>query len=393
MMTIRPLYSKWLPFCISGVIVARTCITFTVFTFLQPISYLVLALCILSFVGLVYLWNKGMTYFGASVALFFSLLLIISVLNNADYKTVCYYCIEIGTLLLLFAYYKTRLGVVLKSLAFLFSVMIYANLAFMIIFPNWMFLAKDTFDSFLLGGNYNQIGCRLLCGIITNVLCCNYSRKWLVNTIGLCIISVATLALVGSMTSLTCVIAFIAISILPGRTLKKNAIVSFFSFYVLFQVFVCFSGEGLHNNELAVYIIRDVLNKDLTFTYRTSLWEISSNLFWKSPLWGYGQMDVDWMKSHMTSHAIGPHNLIYYILLEGGIILFLSFLTIFLFPLKRIANLIDRNVLALLAGLTTLLFMQTMEVYHFFFILYPLTLIYYYPELKRTWLRPKVENS
>ena len=95
----------------------------------------------------------------------------------------------------------------------------------------------------------------------------------------------------------------------------------------------------------------------------------------------------------MTSHAIGPHNLIYYILLEGGIILFLSFLTIFLFPLKRIANLIDRNVLALLAGLTTLLFMQTMEVYHIFFILYPLTLIYYYPELKRTWLRPKVENS
>ncbi len=384
-----PLYSKWLPFCVIGIVLARICITFTVFTFLQSISYLVLALCILSFAVLLFLWNKEMTYFGASIAFFLSVLLVISILNNADYKTVFYYIIEIGTTLLLFSYYKTRLGYVLKSLAFFFSIIIYANLAIMIVFPNWMFLAKDTFDSFLLGGNYNQMGCRLLCGILTNVLCINYSRKWLLNTIVLCIVSIATLMLIGSMTSLTCVLIFIIISILPGNALKKIAIVSFFMFYVLFQVFVCFSGESLHNNELAVYIIRDVLNKDLTFTYRTSLWEISSNLFWKSPLWGYGQMDVDWMKSHMTSHAIGPHNLIYYVLLEGGIILFMAFLTIFYLPLKRIASYIDRNSLILFAGQTSLLFMQTMEVYHFFFTLYPLTLIYYYPELKQTWTSAK----
>ncbi len=377
------------------IVLARACISFTVFSFLQPLSYLALGLCIVCFLGLLPLCfsKASMSLFGLSVAAFFVLLLGISILCGADVKNAFFHLAECGTIVLLFYYYKDDLTVVLKSSGACLSLMVYANLALMVIFPNWMFVADDSFDCFLLGGNYNQTGVRLLCAIATNMLCNHYGWKWRLNTFITTVVSFITLALIGSMTSLSSIIVFVAICLVPGLRIKKAIIIGFFTLYVFFQVFVCFSGEGLHNNELAVYIIQDLLHKDLTFTNRTYLWDASVTLFGQSPIWGYGQMDVEWMHKNISPIAIGPHNLILFILLEGGLLLITAFLASMLIAFKRIHGHREASAYMLLAGLTTLLFMQTMEVYFFFFTFYFFTLLFYYPEIAATWRHSEASTN
>ena len=53
----------------------------------------------------------------------------------------------------------------------------------------------------------------------------------------------------------------------------------------------------------------------------------------------------------------------------------------------------DKTSVTLMMGITTLLFMMTMEVYPYFFIFYLLTLAYYYPELDNIWQSKKIEKE
>ena len=198
----------------------------------------------------------------------------------------------------------------------------------------------------------------------------------------LSIVSIATLAFVGSMTSLSCILLYIVFCMIPSEKLQKLGSIAFFVFYLLFQCFVVFSGEGLHNNSLAVYIIEDVLGKDITFTNRTRLWDAAGSKFAESPIIGYGWVDTEWYTSEMDSFAIGPHNYIYSVLITGGVTL-LSLLIIAIgLVFRRISTKFDKHANILLMGLFTLLFMMLMEVYPFFFLFILLYTLYYYPTMK-----------
>lgn len=150
----------------------------------------------------------------------------------------------------------------------------------------------------------------------------------------------------------------------------------------MFQTVVVFNGEGLHNNEVAVYIIEDVLGKDITFTHRTRMWDAAGRKFAESPFIGYGFVDSEWFLSEMDSFAIGPHNFIYNVLLNGGLTLISLFLLMLFIVLRKIRLQYDKMGNILLFGLFTMFFMMTMEVYPFFFVFGLLYVIYYYPTMK-----------
>lgn len=376
----------WLQVLASSCIVVQASVTFNIFGFLQPLSYLALFLSLLFFLvtALLFCRKPQMTLFDFACTIFFMLMIAFTIINGSDVKNCIYRSLEVLLLVLLFNYFRSNLKPIILSMGITFSLLVYANIALMLMFPDWIFMTEE-WDSYLLGGNYNSIGIRLITAIIVNYVCMRYYRKWILNFILLIVVSIATLILVGSMTAATGVIVFAVTCLIPTKRLQKVALYIFFSFYLLFQVGVCFEGEGLHNNELAVYIIEDVLGKDLTFTNRTILWDAAARVFWQSPVIGYGYVDSDWYNTHMASFAIGPHNYIYGILLNGGIILILVFISIVALAFRRIWPYFDRTGGALLLGLTTVLFMQTMEVYPYFFNFLILLLIYYYPELKTTW--------
>lgn len=364
-------------------LILNVSISFTAFHFLQLLSYIVLGMCLLSFalLSLLSLKKPVINYLDACVIIYLILLIGFTVINGTDIKRAFYHSVEMGLLILILNYWKQP-EVMVKTFSFVLSCSVYANLLIMIIFPDWMFAAKDTFDSYLLGGNYNQIGSRLIFALALNSVCMRWSRWWKLNMVILSLASIITLALVGSMTSLSGILLYLVFCMIPSEKLQKVGSISFFIFYLLFQCFVVFSGEGLHNNSLAVYIIEDVLGKDITFTNRTRLWDAAGTKFAESPIIGYGWVDADWYTSEMDSFAIGPHNFIYSVLITGGVTLLTLLITAMTLTFKRISAKFDKHANMLLMGLFTLLFMMLMEVYPFFFLFTLLYVIYYYPTMK-----------
>ena len=378
---------KWIPFCVIAAFVTRVGVTLHVFPSLMLFSYLALGLTILSFFFylMLYLKEKRMTTFAMAYVLFFAFLFAMSVINDAEYLMAFYVAVEVLLLLLLFAYYQKNLKFIVQTFAFFFSLIIYINLAIMILFPAWMFQAKDIYDSFLLGGNYNQMGARLICGLVVSVLCIHYSKWWILNSIILFLVCVTTLLLVGSMNSTANIIVYGLFCLIPSLTLRKAAIVSLFVVFILFHVFVVFNGESIHHNELAVYIIEDVLGKDITFTNRTFLWEGSMRLFSESPIVGHGVGGADWYRANLSAMALGPHNFLLSILIHGGIVLFAMYCLICWMAFKKIIENFDFGASVILMGIAVIMFMMTMEVYSIFFISFFLTFAYYYKDIRESF--------
>lgn len=377
------------------VLVVQQAITFTVFGFLQPLSYLFFGIVMLSFIFMVFLFIRSpfVSLFEITSFVFFFILVTNSLIGAADVKNSFYQLCIIGLMLLLFNYYQNRVQLLIKSMAFAFSCCVYLNMLIMVLFPNWMFMAEDTFDSFLLGGNYNQMGPRFLAAIVLNSLCIEYNWKWRINYIALIVVATATLVLVNSMTSFAAIILYVFISLIPSLKLRKYAAVSIFIFFVLFQLFVVFRGTSLHNNEMAVYIIEDLLGKDITFTHRTDMWEQSLDYFFKSPFIGYGLLDGDWYKEHMVVYGLGPHNFILAIMLYGGVPLLALYLTIVFFAFRSLSACYDSNSIKVALGTATLFVMTLMEQYPFFFVFLFLTIAYHYSELQPSYEKPEEDDE
>lgn len=363
-------------------LILNVSISFTAFDFLQGCSYLVWGLCCISFLGLSVLFIKKpyITYLDACILTYLIVIIVSTFINSTDLKTALYRSIELILLMLIYNQWE-KPNVVAKTFAIVLSLCAYLNLLIMIIFPDWMFAAKDTFDSHLLGGNYNQIGSRLIFALTLTILCFRFSKWWIVNFIFLSITSITILALVGSMTSLSCIILFILFCLIPSVKIQKICLICFFIFYLIFQFGVCFNGEGLHNNKMAVYIIEDVLGKDITFTNRTQLWDAAGKKFVESPILGYGFVDKEWYLANMESSAIGPHNFIYSILLNGGLTLIAILLLSIVIMFRRLMGHIDKTATIVLMGTCVFLFMSTMEVFPFFFFFGLIYTLYYYPSI------------
>lgn len=384
-MLIRLRQQRWIQCGLLCMLFLRTVITLSEYPFLKPLGYLIWGSCCIGFVMMSYmcLRKPEVTRFDMYTIVYYTLLFVITIVSGNDIKSAAYCIIEIILLLAVFNYFSDNFSLTVKASALVWSAIIYGNLAMMVLYPDWIYAAEDTFTGYLLGGNYNQMGGRIICGCVTNALCLKFGRQWMLNVSATFVAAIVTLLLVGSMTSSFCVLLFTIYCIFPSFKVQKIGLVAFFVFYLCFQFFVCFSGEGLQNNPIAVYIIEDVLGKDMSFTYRTTMWDAAGKLFVKSPIWGFGLADEEWWLANLSSLAKGPHNFIYGIMLSGGLLLLSVFVMICSEVVKKILKFgIDRMYGVLLMGILTWLFMGTMEVYPTFFIIYLLLLAFYYPRIK-----------
>lgn len=348
---------------------------------MQLLSYVVLAMVIVSFLFMLSLVirDKEISRYGFIHFLFLLFLFAMTLVNVNDIKNDIYNSIAIGLLLLLMRYYRHRMSMILKCFTIAFTMCMWLNLFHLVTHP-LLWLVDDYKDAtgYLLGNNYNQMGCRMMVALASNVLCLRYSRIWLVNMILLAIVIVASLAMVGSMTSLSMILVFLVCCLLPTSKLRLSAICGLFAGFLLFQVFVVFNGRGLENNELAAYLVEDVLKKDLTFTYRTHMWESALKIIEESPIWGWGFADADWYKANMSSFAIGPHDFILSILIHGGVILLSVYIMICSKVFKTIHPYLKiKNMQLLLLAVACLWIMSLFEMYPYYFMLYPLALLYY----------------
>lgn len=374
-----------IPFCMIFVLVISICMSLSDVG-LQTLSYANFACFMISFAFMIvlYLHSGEMTRFGFLHFLFMLSLIFATIINNINVKTVIYQSLFVWQILIIFNYYKTHTTKIIKYFAISLSFCVYASFFQLVTHPTlWMIDSNKDIVGYLLGNNYNQIGCRLIIALGTNVLCVKYSKIWMFNYIATSLCSIVSLFMVGSMTSLSMVALFCVFTLIPISKLKKNVLLAVLALFIFFQVFVVFNGRGLENNDLARYLVEDVLHKDLTFTHRTYLWDAALNIIPKSPFWGYGLVEGDWYKAHMSSIAMGPHNFILAILINGGMLLFVLYILICVYSIHSIRSYFRENdVKNLIFSVICLWTMALMEMYPYPIMLYPLALIYSYQNTK-----------
>ncbi|WP_297044280.1 O-antigen ligase family protein [Leyella stercorea] len=320
-----------------------------------------------------------MSQYGFLNFLYLFILIGLTVVNVNDIRNAIYNSVFIWLMLLIMRYYRHRMDMVIKCFTVAFTVCVWINFVHLVTHP-LLWLVDDYKDAtgYLFGNNYNQMGCRMMVALASNVLCLRYSRIWLINFIALAIVIIASLAMVGSMTSLSMILVFLVCCLLPTSKLRMTAICGLFVVFLLFQIFVVFNGRGLENNGLAVYIVEDVLKKDLTFTYRTHMWESALKIIEESPIWGWGFADADWFKANMSAFAIGPHNFILSILIHGGVILLSIYIMICSKVVKTIMPYLKiKNMQLLLLAVACLWVMSLFEMYPYTIMFYALALLYY----------------
>lgn len=356
-------------------------------------SYLSLAITIMSFVLALTLIIRASNISRLSLFAAFFLFLVeaVSLAIGVEWKDWIYTIVDVALLMFLFHYYSGNLHPLLTGAVIGFSLCIYAQLFQCITNPDmWLIVDEKTNVGYLLGGNYNSIGCRVLVALLTGILSLKISKWWWINLVPLIASGVTILFMVQSMTSVTCILLMILLCLLPSRNLQRLVCFSILVIVVLFEVFVCFQGKGFENNDLARWFLIDILGKDMTFTNRTNMWDAALRVIGESPIWGYGYVNEKWFFSNMSSQAIGSHNFILGIIINGGIIGLGLYLYIFYIALRKLIAYKDYYANVIFIGIASLSIMMLMEYYPVQFPFYLFTLAYYYEQITEATTKPKL---
>ena len=310
--------------------------------------------------------------------LFVVYLLFTTVVKHGSIANVIGPAIDFSLLLMMYHVFRNDMRDMLRASTGALSFYIYLNLVLVILFPDGLWTDPISGRGyFLLGGNYNGIGARCVMALVTNLLIFADSRAAKVNFACLTVASLATVILVGSMTSTVCILGLLAIWAFVQLKRHRLIVLSFFLVYMLAQLIIVFTLSDLTNASHLVDFIEIVLHKDLTFTKRTDLWANSAELIAHSPWLGYGYQNKVWNEEHLNGP--GSHNFVYTILLYGGYPLLCLFIGIVITALRKILPLgKERQVSRLILGVNMFFFMMIFEYYTFFIIAFLITLLYYY---------------
>lgn len=353
---------------------------------MQMASYMSLAFMALCSFFSIFLISRTQTIYRIELIaiIYFTFIMAVSLFSNTEWKDWTYICISIFLLLFSFNYYQDNIKLLLAGALIGFSLVIYLQLFQNITNPElWLIQDEKSNVGYIAGPNYNQIGCKILCALLTNLLCLRTSKWFWLNLVPLFVASTAILVMVQSMTSLSCYFLFIVLCLIPTQRIQRTSAIGVLVCCALFEVFVCFQGKGFENNDLARWFIVDILGKDMTFTHRTLMWDSALTRILDSPLWGYGYVGEAWYQRYMSSFAVGPHNMILGILLYGGAIGLSLFMYIFIFALSHLLKFHDRTSNIILTAISIFCIMSLMETYPPAFVFYMFVLCLYQKHLPR----------
>ena len=307
-----------------------------------------------------------------------------SLAHGTDIIHWIYMCCSILFVRFFFNFYRNNLIPLIIGLTLALFIGMLMQLYQLITHPDlWITPFYKEATGYILGGNYNQFGSRSLLAIILSLICVKKSKWFFLLLIPCIVISIALPTIVGSMTSTTSITLFLLACLVPSHRLRRMGIITLFIVVALFQIFVCFNGKGIENNDFMVWLVEDVLNKDITFTHRTHMWDSSLRATAESPIWGYGYPDKDWYLTHLTSFSVGSHNMLFAILLYGGIIALGIYLYALVTSCHKTAQVNDYQSDCILLGLAILCLMMLMEVYTTSIVFLFFIIAEYYPTLHR----------
>ena len=210
----------------------------------------------------------------------------------------------------------------LKAIDFILTTFVFINFINVILYPNGWY-SSQTYDlNWFLGYKNVMIRTLLPALIINAILAFHEYGKLRAKNIILYIICLLTTLFSQSSTSLVMIVLY-GLLIIAVPIIKK---IKYYSLTTVFLIhFILAVAIVLFNfQERYASFFEEELDRDVTFTGRTFIWEYGLIKVLQSPIIGYGyHSGLEWNKilgdfgSLTLSH---PHNFLLYSLLEGGIV-------------------------------------------------------------------------
>lgn len=262
------------------------------------------------------------------LVIFASIIIFSTIVHSGNITTVINYFITFLTIAYLIDYNKKDI-LFLNSMLICFEIIIYINFISMILYPQGLYttgniLIGTATQNWFLGFKNVMITFFLPAFTISYIYMNITGRK--IRHYILSIIILLSTFMSGSSTSIVGISILFLFSIFDiGKkyyntfNIKTYMKVS----YILFFIIVIFRLQYMFS-----FFLEDILKKDLTFTHRTVLWDITINKIIQYPLLGNGWVDADIRRTMYNSQTIiTAHNQILEYLFLGG---FLCIIALFL---------------------------------------------------------------
>ncbi len=230
----------------------------------------------------------------------------------------------VSIVLLINLFINNHLISLLKSLNWLFSIYIYLNFITILLFPNGLYMDNprtDHYRSAWLLGIENQFVYTIVPGITIIILYTFYKKNKLdFNSVIALLVSIITILSSWSATAIVSYVLFIlGLVFLLTKGTKKllnyNLLIILYSF--IWIVVVRINSYNFFQN-----IIENILDKDMTFSNRTVIWDRAFLMIESSAWYGYGNNSV----IELITKDFRTHNLILQMLLDNGLVSLILFI-------------------------------------------------------------------
>lgn len=257
---------------------------------------------------------------------------------------------------------KSNIKLLLKSLNFVFSILVYINLVVLFFVPAGIYLNSWMSPVYIIGIE-NQQAIVLIPAIAIVLIYSTCVKGGLtINTILVITSIIITVIRISSVTGIIGLVIILLYVVLFYKR-KVSRIFSFkflfFSYIIIFFAIVVF-----RINEFMAPFIENVLGKSSDLSYRTVLWDMAFELIRNSYLFGYGTSDGLYIvRSAEVSQS--SHNYFIQMMLEGGIVSVTVFVGLLVFIGKNLdKNKNDINISIISISIFVVLILCLSEVYN-----------------------------
>lgn len=340
--------------------------------------YLIMRVITLFIAILYFILRKIFPTYTFLITVYFIIYGFSTYMNNGEMIEIIAYAssvINITIWLELTLKYHTYQG--LYSLNFVYSLYVYINFIFNFLIPDGytqsISSTGNIVSRYFLGVE-NQFAATLIPAIIINLIY-NYMKYNRLRLNSYILIGVVTFTFfyIWSATSILGIMLILIYLVFINRKIinkiinKYTIIITAITIYVMIVI--------LRSVEYFAFIIEGLLNKDLTLSTRTLLWDRAFSYIADSPIIGYGYLSSGRYLQVTITRFMDSHNTVLQLLLQHGLLgMFIIVILIILFFKKTSLYKNNKIIKLILYSLFVSTTMMLTEVYSFSFILIILTL-------------------
>lgn len=241
---------------------------------------------------------------------------------------------------------KTNMHDCITVLMFWAEILIYLNFICMILFPSGMYVSASTGNStnWILGYD-NFFEQTFIPAYVIGLVYAYQNKKFMRTLVLIAVMHIS--AFITMPGTLVVVLLFMDILLVFGIYRFKKVFDLGLNTII---IFAAMNGILFFDIQTKIgSIIFELLNKDVTFTGRTVIWQLTIELIQESPIFGYGFSDGNARLAKMNyilKGAFNAHNQILEFLWEGGFILLILFIICIIASVKQLRKAFGKSVVA-----------------------------------------------